>query len=129
MYKPIRAAVLPVKSSGPSTVRSSATRAFKTSLEAREYSGSGRQRNQGILQRHAQGCVEPWRGFRDPIVPLSVPTGVQLSPTSPKLVEGRFSELRLAGVLGCSLAATTPSGQYNCAFGAADYEDAKNVVD
>jgi hypothetical protein len=32
-------------------------------------------------------------------------------------------------VLGSSLAATTPSGQYDCAFGAADYEDAKNVVD
>jgi hypothetical protein len=92
-------------------------------------SGAGSAEESVILQRHAQGCVEPSRGLEDPIVPLSVPTGVQLSPTSPKLVEGRFSELRLAGVLGSSLAATTPSGQYNCAFGAADYEDAKNVVD
>ena len=44
----------------------------------------------GILRRHAQGCVEPSRGLEDPNVPLSAPTGVQLVPTSPKLVEKLF---------------------------------------
>ena len=82
-----------------------------------------------ILQRHGQGCVEPSRGLEDPGLPLSAPTGVLLALTSQKLVEGEFCELRLAGVLGSSLVATTPSGQYDYAFGAADFEDAKNVVD
>jgi hypothetical protein len=33
----------------------------------------------GILQRHAQGCVEPSRGLEDPKLPLSAPNGVQSS--------------------------------------------------
>jgi hypothetical protein len=48
----------------------------------------------GILQRPGQGCVEPARGFEDPKLPLSVPPGVQLAPTSPKLVDGGFYEVR-----------------------------------
>jgi hypothetical protein len=79
--------------------------------------------------RAGQGCVGPSRGLEDPNLRLSDPIGWQLAPTSPKLVKGRFSELRLAGVLESSLAATTPSGQHDCAFGATDYEDAKSLVD
>jgi hypothetical protein len=60
-------------------------------------SGAGSAEESVILQRHAQGYVEPSRGLEDPILPLSAPTGAQLTPTSPKLVKGRFSELRLAG--------------------------------
>jgi hypothetical protein len=51
-----------------------------------------------ILQRHAQGCVERSGGLRDPILPLSDPTGEQLAPTSPKLVDGKFSEVSIASV-------------------------------
>jgi hypothetical protein len=48
--------------------------------------GWDRQRNEGILQRPGQGCVERLRGLEEPDLPLSVPTGVQLAPASPKLV-------------------------------------------
>ena len=51
-------------------------------------SGTGSAEVPGVLQRPSQGCVEPLRGLEDLMVPLSVPTGVQLPPTSPKLVEG-----------------------------------------
>ena len=50
--------------------------------------GRVQQRNEGIVQRRAQGRVEPLRGPEDPNVTLSTPTGVQLAPTSPKLVVG-----------------------------------------
>ena len=63
-------------------------------------SGAGSAEELGILQQHGQGCVGPLRGLEDPILPLSVPTGVHLTPTSPKLVE--FCELRLYGVLRSS---------------------------
>src|SRR5215216_1361903 len=53
-----------------------------------------------MLQRHAQGCVEPSRGLEDRKIPLSAPNGVQLAPTSPECVEGSFSEVRRHGVLG-----------------------------
>ena len=66
-------------------------------------SGAGSAEEPGILQRHAQGYVEPSRGLADPNVPLSAPSGVQLAPTSPKLVEGEFCELlRPNGVLRSS---------------------------
>jgi hypothetical protein len=53
-----------------------------------------------MLQRHDQGCVERSRGLEDPNLPPSAPTGVQLAPTSAKLVESAFCELlRLDGVL------------------------------
>jgi hypothetical protein len=58
-----------------------------------EPQGRGSAEEPGIVQRHAQRCVEPSRGPEDPNLPLSVPTGVQLAPTSPKLVEGEFCEL------------------------------------
>jgi hypothetical protein len=52
------------------------------------------------VQWHRQGCVEASQGLEDPNVHLSIPSGVQLAPTSPKLVEGGFCELlRLDGVL------------------------------
>ena len=35
------------------------------------------------------------RGLEDPNLPLSTPSGVQLAPTSPKLVEGVFYEVGL----------------------------------
>jgi hypothetical protein len=51
-------------------------------------SGAGSAWEPGLLQRHAQGCVEPSRGLEDPNLPLSAPTGVQLAPTSPECVVG-----------------------------------------
>ena len=65
-------------------------------------SGTGSAEKPGILQVHAQGCVDPSRGLEDPNVPLSTPTGVQPAPTSPKLVEGELCELPLYGVLRSS---------------------------
>jgi len=38
-----------------------------------------RQRDEGIVQRHGQGCVESSRGLEDPNLLLSAPTGVQNS--------------------------------------------------
>jgi hypothetical protein len=38
--------------------------------------GWDRQRNEGILRRHAQGCVEASLGLEDPNLPLSAPSGV-----------------------------------------------------
>jgi hypothetical protein len=61
-------------------------------------SGAGSAEEPGILQRPAQGCVERLRGLEDPNLPLSVPNGVQFAPTSPKLVEGVRSEVRIAPV-------------------------------
>jgi hypothetical protein len=48
----------------------------------------GSAEESGILKRHGQGCVERSEGLEDSILPLSAPTGVQLAPTSPKLMEG-----------------------------------------
>ena len=50
-------------------------------------SGAGSAEEPGLLQRHAQGCVECSRGLEDANLPLSAPTGVQLAPTSPMFVE------------------------------------------
>jgi hypothetical protein len=58
-------------------------------------SGAGSAEEPGIVRRHDQGCVEPSRGLEDPILPIPAPTGVQLAPTSLKLMEGKFCELRL----------------------------------
>ena len=57
-------------------------------LSSYGYQGRDRQRNQGIIQWHGQGCVERLRGLEDPNLSLSIPSDVQLAPTSPKLVEG-----------------------------------------
>ena len=63
-------------------------------------SGAGSAEESAILQRPGQGYVQGSRGLEDPNLPLSAPTGVQLAPTSPKLVEGEFCEhLHLDGVL------------------------------
>ena len=59
-----------------------------------ELRGSGSAEKQGILQRHVQGRVERSGGLEGPILPLWAPTDVQLAPTSAKLVEGGFSEVR-----------------------------------
>src|SRR5215203_3338199 len=74
----------------------------KAPLEAQEYSDSGSAEESWVLKRHGQGCVERLRGLGDPKLPLSTPSGVQFAPTSPKLVEGAFSEVRFVGVLLCS---------------------------
>jgi hypothetical protein len=58
-----------------------------------EHLGVGSAEEPRIVQRQAQGCVERSRGFEDPILLLSDPTGVQLAPTSPKLMKGEFSEV------------------------------------
>jgi hypothetical protein len=42
-------------------------------------SGAGSAEEQGILQRHGQGCVERSGGLEDPNVLLSAPTGVRSS--------------------------------------------------
>ena len=63
----------------------------------------GSAEESGNLGRHAQGCVESSLGLEDPKLPLSAPTGVQISPTSPKLVEGGLCEiLRLVRLLRSS---------------------------
>ena len=61
--------------------------------------GTDRQRNEGIPQQHAQGCVEPSRGLEDPNLPLSVPLGMQFAPASRTLVESKHRELRLVRIL------------------------------
>ena len=55
-------------------------------------SGSGAAEESGIPKRHDQGCVQGSRAPPRSTLSLSAPTGVQLAPTSPKLVEGEFSE-------------------------------------
>jgi hypothetical protein len=76
-----------------------------------EPQGRGSAEEPGIVQRHAQGCVERLRGLVDPKLPLSAPTGVQLAPASPKLVEGRFCELPLYGVLRSPLVCKFPEAR------------------
>ena len=49
---------------------------------------AGSAEEPGLLQRHNQGRVGPSRGLEDANLPISAPSGVQLAPTSPKLVEG-----------------------------------------
>jgi hypothetical protein len=68
-------------------------------------SGAGSAEEPAIFQRHGQGCVGPLRGLEDPNLPLSAPTGKQLAPTSPKLVE-RLSEKGASDALSIDLAGT-----------------------
>jgi len=63
-------------------------------LEGLWIPGAGSAEESGILQRHGQRRVERSRGLEDPKLPLSAPSGALLAPTSPKLVEGFFSEVR-----------------------------------
>ena len=70
---------------------------------------AGSAEEPAILQRHGQECGEASRGIEDPNLPLSTPTGAQLALTSPKLVEGRFSELRLDRVLGSRTSGLLPA--------------------
>ncbi len=51
--------------------------------------GWDRQRNEGILRRHAQGRVEPSRWLEDPNLPLSAPSGVS-RPLLDLLSRGRL---------------------------------------
>jgi hypothetical protein len=55
----------------------------------------GSAEESGLLAWYWQECVETLRGPIDRYLPLSIPTGVQLAPTSPKLVEGKFCEFAL----------------------------------
>jgi hypothetical protein len=56
-------------------------------------SGAGSAEEPGLLQRHAQGCVERLRGLEVPNLPLSDPTGVQSSLLHlRRLVEGACCE-------------------------------------
>jgi hypothetical protein len=50
-------------------------------------SGAGSAEELGIHWRHTQGCVGRSGGLRDPKLPLSLPTGVQLVPTFRKISE------------------------------------------
>jgi|SRR5215211_5474577 hypothetical protein len=81
-----------------------------------EPQGRGSAEEPGILLRPRQWCVEPSRGLEDPKLPLSVPTGVRLAPTLPKLGERQFSVVGFPfyGVLGSSplAAAVSPPGLY-----------------
>jgi hypothetical protein len=54
-------------------------------------SGTGSAEEPEVLQRPGHACVDPSRGLADPKFRLSTPTGVQLAPTSRKLVKGQFS--------------------------------------
>jgi hypothetical protein len=57
--------------------------------------GTGSAEESGLLLRHGQGYVGPSRGLEGRSLPLSSPAGVRLAPTSPKLVERQFSEVRV----------------------------------
>ena len=67
-------------------------------------SGTGSVEELGDHRWYCQGCVEGSGGLDDPKLSLSAPNGVQLAPTSPKLAESSFLELRHNGVLGSSVA-------------------------
>src|SRR5687767_10922584 len=84
--------------------RPSATKAFKVALQSTRASWLGSGEELGNLCVGCQGCVERSGGLELPNLPLSILSGVQLAPTSPKLVEGEFCELfRLDGLLRGSL--------------------------
>jgi hypothetical protein len=54
-------------------------------------SRAGSAEESGIVQRHGQGCVSnPHEGSKILTFLFRTPTGVQLPPTSPKLVEGEI---------------------------------------
>jgi hypothetical protein len=77
---------------GSSRVCPSATTTFKAALRSYGDLGRDRQRNEGLLQRHEQGCVEPSGGARRSSPSSFSPDWcAELAPTSPKLVKGRFS--------------------------------------
>jgi hypothetical protein len=61
-----------------------------------------RQRNWGFFSGMVRGVSDLYEGSKILIFLSWAPTGVQLAPASPKLVEGRFSEVRGCRVLGSS---------------------------
>jgi hypothetical protein len=61
--------------------------------------GEDRQRNWGLFSGMLRGVSNPREGSKILFFLLSDPTDVQLAPTSPKLVEGNFYELRVDRVL------------------------------
>src|SRR5918994_846343 len=73
------AVVLCVRSSGSSTVSSSATRPSKAALRSYGTSGAGSAEEPGIVQRHGQGCVEALLSPRDPHFPLPDPKAARPS--------------------------------------------------
>jgi hypothetical protein len=68
----------------------------------------GLQRNRQVVNGLVRGVSDLYEGSKILIFLSWAPTGVQLAPTSPKLVEGKFCELRLYGVLRSSLPVATP---------------------
>ena len=81
-FGPLSARLSPL---GSSRVYPSATKTFKVALRSRGNLVRGSAEKSGFLKRHGQWCVGPSLGLEDPNLPLSIPTGVQLAPTSPKL--------------------------------------------
>ena len=78
VYKPIETVVLCVRSSGPSSARSSATRAFKAALRSFGTLGAGSAEELETLRLSRQGCVEVPLASTDPCFPLSNPTSARI---------------------------------------------------
>jgi hypothetical protein len=78
VYKPIETVVLCVRSSGPSSARSSATRAFKAALRSFGTLGAGSAEELETLRLSRQGCVEVPLASTDPCLPLSNPTSARI---------------------------------------------------
>jgi hypothetical protein len=78
VYKPIETVVLCVRSSGPSSARSSATRAFKAALRSFGTLGAGSAEQLETLRLSRQGCVEVPLASTDPCLPLSNPTSARI---------------------------------------------------
>jgi hypothetical protein len=54
----------------------------------------GRQRNRGFFSDLLRGVSDPREGSEILFFLFRTPTGMQLAPTSSKLVDGKFSEVR-----------------------------------
>jgi hypothetical protein len=85
---------VPICSKTPERKESSAPRVRPTYCNPlqKHIVAGGRAEGQAHFFVMVRG-VESSRGFKDPILPFSAPTGVQLAPTSPKLVGDEFSEV------------------------------------
>ena len=86
-----------VRPSGPSTVRWSATRALKEALRSRGNQERDRQRNRGFFSGMLRGVSILREGSKILSFLFRPQAGVQLAPTSSKLMEGEVCEpLRLS---------------------------------